>query len=64
MLWFIPTTHKAVIAALLVIAAVAFVLFWVTLVVGRRRGRRAELELSAHAAIRHGVRTRDRPRDE
>lgn len=61
MFWFIPTTHRVVIVALLVVALVAFVLFWVTFVVARRRGRRAELALAAHAAIRHGVRTPDPP---
>ncbi|MBO0709294.1 MAG: hypothetical protein J2P44_13100 [Candidatus Dormibacteraeota bacterium] len=61
MFWFIPTTHRVVIVALLAVALVAFVLFWVTFVIARRRGRRAELQLAAHAAIRHGVRTPDSP---
>lgn len=59
--WFIPTTHRLVIAVLLVVAAVAFILFWVTRAVAWRQKRRAEseLRLAAQTAIRHGVRTPD-----
>lgn len=60
MFWFIPTTHRVVIAALLAIAVIAFVLFWLSLVVARRR-RRAEFEPIALAAIRRGVRTPNPP---
>ncbi|MGH7910489.1 MAG: hypothetical protein ACREQM_20210 [Candidatus Dormibacteraceae bacterium] len=56
MLWFIPTTHKLVIASLLVIAALAFALFWVTLLVRRRRRPH---ELDEQATVRHGTGPRD-----
>jgi uncharacterized membrane protein YsdA (DUF1294 family) len=59
--WFIPTTHKVVIAALLVIAAASFVLFWATRVQARREGRREERALMAQAAVHHGVRAPDSP---
>jgi membrane protein YdbS with pleckstrin-like domain len=58
--WFIPSTHKMAIVALLVIAAVAFVLFWVTRVLARRQSRR-ENRLSAQAAVRHGIRVQEPP---
>lgn len=53
MFWFIPTTHKIVIVALLVIALVALVLFFVTRVAARRRGRRAQVQVVALAGVQH-----------
>lgn len=61
MFWYIPTTHKAVIVGLLAVAVVALVLFLVTRTLVRRQARREERELTAQAAIRHGVRTPDTP---
>ncbi len=61
MFWFIPTTHRLVIGALLVVAVVAFVLFCVTLVLGRRERAQAEEELTVHATVRHAGRPEAEP---
>ncbi len=67
MFWFIPATHRVVIAGLLVVSAIAFVLFLVTSVLARRQGRREERRLGAQAAVRHGTGAQEppaTPRDE
>ncbi len=60
MFWFIPSTHRMAIVALLVVAAVAFVLFWVTRMLARRQSRRED-QLGVQAAVRHGIRVQEPP---
>ena len=59
-LWFIPHTHKLVIAGLLLVALVAVGLAIVGLTLARRRARRDGGKVLGPVSIRHGTGTEER----